>query len=96
MGVEPGGSVLVVDYKTNRLEDRDPRGVVDEEYALQRAVYALACLRGGAPAVETAWCLLERDGRIVGDRYLAADAGALAERLREQLRRSAGVDPASR
>ena len=42
------GRALVVDYKTNVLEDATPAEVVEREYRLQRLVYALACLRAGA------------------------------------------------
>ena len=41
-------ALLVVDYKTNVLEDASPAEVVEREYGLQRLVYALACLRAGA------------------------------------------------
>jgi ATP-dependent helicase/nuclease subunit A len=64
---EADGSVLVVDWKT---------GAGGDSYALQRAVYALAVLRSGAPAVETAWCFLE-SGEVVGGRFSAEDVAAL-------------------
>ena len=53
-----GGSALVVDYKTNRLEGPLPAEVVEAEYALQRDVYALAALRAGAADVEVAFVFL--------------------------------------
>ncbi len=46
---EPDGA-LIVDYKSDRLEGRDPQRLVDEDYGAQRLVYALAALRGGGRA----------------------------------------------
>ena len=43
-----------------RWRAREPEAVVESEYALQRAIYALAALRSGAPAAEIAFCFLER------------------------------------
>ena len=54
----PDGSVLVVDYKTDRLGDRDPEEIVSR-YSVQRDLYALAAAARGAP-VETAYVFLER------------------------------------
>ncbi|MDQ3859937.1 MAG: UvrD-helicase domain-containing protein, partial [Actinomycetota bacterium] len=54
------GRALVVDYKTNRLEDAAPADLVAGEYELQRVVYALAALRAGADEVEVAYVFLER------------------------------------
>ena len=45
---EADGKALVVDYKTNVLEDASPSEVVEREYRIQRLVYALAILRAGA------------------------------------------------
>src|SRR5205807_7333927 len=42
-----GPRALVVDYKTNWLEDESPAEVVERDYRLQRLVYALACFRCG-------------------------------------------------
>ena len=47
----------------------------------QRAVYALAALRGGRRRVEVAHCFLERPDEPVSARYAHADAAALASRL---------------
>ncbi len=54
----PDGSVLVVDYKTDRLGSRDPAQTV-LRYSIQRDLYALAAAARGAP-VETAYVFLER------------------------------------
>ncbi len=45
---EADGKALVVDYKTNVLEDASPDEVVEREYRLQRLVYALAAPARGS------------------------------------------------
>ena len=60
VAVEPDGTVLIVDYKSDRLEGAEPADVVERQYATQRLVYALAALRDGAPRAEVAYCFLER------------------------------------
>jgi ATP-dependent helicase/nuclease subunit A len=79
--VEPDGGVLIVDYKSDRLEGAEPAAVVDRDYATQRIVYGLAALRDGAPRVDVAYCFLERPGEPVTAAFTAADATALSERL---------------
>ena len=79
--VEPDGGVLIVDYKSDRLEGATPTEVVEREYATQRIVYALAALRDGAPRAEVAYCFLERPADAVTATFHAADEPALAERL---------------
>jgi ATP-dependent exoDNAse (exonuclease V) beta subunit len=54
------GRALVVDYKTNALGDASPDEIVEEDYRLQRLVYALACFRAGAEEVEVVYHFLER------------------------------------
>jgi ATP-dependent exoDNAse (exonuclease V) beta subunit len=54
------GRALVVDYKTNTLEEHSPEEVVDGEYEIQRLVYALASFRAGAEEVEVVYQFLER------------------------------------
>ena len=78
---EPDGTMLIVDYKSDRLEGAEPEAVVEAGYATQRIVYALAALREGAPAVEVAYCFLERPEVAVGARFEPRDIDALAERL---------------
>ena len=51
---------FVLDYKTNLLDERSPAEVVEEEYRLQRLVYALVCFRAGASEVEVVYSFLER------------------------------------
>ena len=57
---EPGGRLLIVDYKSDRLGGSDPAVITDRAYPTQRAVYALAGLHAGATAVEVVHCFLER------------------------------------
>ncbi len=85
---EADGTVLVVDYKTDRLEEETPAELVERAYVTQRAVYALAALREGAPRVEVAHCLLERPDEPVSATFGQADAPALADAL---LRLATGV-----
>jgi hypothetical protein len=54
------GRALVVDYKTNLLGDAAPEEIVEQDYRLQRLVYALACFRAGADEVEVVYHFLER------------------------------------
>jgi ATP-dependent helicase/nuclease subunit A len=60
-----GERALVVDYKTNWLEEESPADVVERDYRLQRLVYALACFRAGAAEVEVVYQFLERPNELV-------------------------------
>ena len=77
------GSLLIVDYKTDALDSRDPEAVCDEKYAGQRLVYALAGLRAGVASVEVAYCFLERPDLVVSRVFAADAASALEAELRE-------------
>ncbi len=79
---EPHGA-LIVDYKSDRLEGRDPQRLVDEDYGAQRLVYALAALRAEAERVEVAYALLERPDEPIATLYAAADAPRLEHELLE-------------
>lgn len=83
---EPDGGVLIVDYKSDRLEGRDPAQLVEESYATQRLVYALAALHGGADRVEVAYVSLERPGDPVATTYTAAEAPQLEHELLDRAR----------
>jgi ATP-dependent helicase/nuclease subunit A len=74
-------SALVVDYKSNALEGREPDEIVEAEYTLQRLVYALVCLRSGATEVEIAYQFLERPEEVVSATFTSADT----ERLEAEL-----------
>jgi ATP-dependent exoDNAse (exonuclease V) beta subunit len=79
---EPDGTVLVVDYKTDRLEDDEqPERLIARAYATQRMVYALAALQDGADRVEVAYALLERPDLPVSATFTRDDAPALAGAL---------------
>ncbi|MBA2357717.1 MAG: UvrD-helicase domain-containing protein [Actinobacteria bacterium] len=72
-----GERALVVDYKTNVLGESSPEEIVESEYGLQRLVYALALLRGGAKEVEVAYQFLERPAEVVSCVFGRADVPEL-------------------
>jgi hypothetical protein len=76
-----GPEALVLDYKTNAMDDRAPAAVVEDEYRLQRIVYALACFRAGADDVEVVYQFLESPEAIVSERFSRIDV----ERLEREL-----------
>jgi ATP-dependent exoDNAse (exonuclease V) beta subunit len=80
---EAGDRVLVVDYKTDRLEGRHPDQVVASGYATQRLIYGLAALRAGALEVEVAHVFLERPERPATVTFTHADVGRLERELEE-------------
>ncbi len=80
---ERDGTALVVDYKTDRVEPgADLEALVGRDYAIQRALYALAALRSGAPVVEVAHVYLER-GEHASARFTDADLPVLEGCVRE-------------
>jgi ATP-dependent helicase/nuclease subunit A len=84
-GREADGSALVVDFKTNRLDDRVAQDVMDRTYAVQVTTYALAALRTGGPAVEVAYAFLERADAVATRRFEADAAAALEAELEEAI-----------
>jgi ATP-dependent helicase/nuclease subunit A len=79
---EADGTLLVVDYKSDRLEPgTDIDALVSDEYAVQRLLYALAVLREGAVAVEVAHWFLARPQEPALARYTSAERTALEELL---------------
>jgi len=64
-----GERALVVDYKTNSLEEGSPEEIVESDYRLQRLVYALACFRAGAREVEVVYHFLERRDAVVSSTF---------------------------
>ena len=82
---EANGKALVVDYKTNVLEDVSPAVVVEREYRLQRLVYALACLRAGASEVEVVYQFLQRPNDLVTLCYKAEEVSELETELSEAI-----------
>jgi ATP-dependent exoDNAse (exonuclease V) beta subunit len=83
----PDGSVLVVDYKTDRLEGRDPNQIVSR-YSIQRDLYALAAAARGAP-VETAYVFLERADEPVRESFGERELEAARDRVEAVLERLA-------
>jgi ATP-dependent helicase/nuclease subunit A len=77
------GGLLIVDYKSDRLEGREPAALTAEAYETQRVVYALAGLRSGAARVEVVYCFLERPLEPVAAVFEAAQAAELERRLLE-------------
>ncbi len=76
------GTVLIVDFKTNRLGERTAQDVMDGAYAEQVKTYALAALRSGAPAAEIAYAFLEDAEAVAVRRFAAADVPELEAELR--------------
>ena len=76
---ERDDTVLVVDYKTDRLDELDPADVVARAYRTQQVVYALAALRAGATTVEVIHVFLERPDQPVTARF--TDRAALEREL---------------
>ena len=76
-----GRHALVLDYKTNSLAEGTPEEIVEADYRLQRLVYALACLRGGAEEVEVVYHFLERPDAVVSTRFSRDDVPALEAEL---------------
>ncbi len=85
-GTEPDGTLLIVDYKTDRIEAAESlEARIERDYALQRLVYALAGLRSGAPRVEVAHCFLRAPENPVSATFSAAQLGLLEGELRERI-----------
>jgi ATP-dependent helicase/nuclease subunit A len=64
-----GKRAVVIDYKTNTLEEGTPEEIVEGDYRLQRLVYALACFRAGAEEVEVVYHFLERSDAVVATTF---------------------------
>jgi ATP-dependent helicase/nuclease subunit A len=82
-----GERALVVDYKTNTLEEGTPEEIVDKDYRLQRLVYALACFRAGAQEVEVVYHFLERSDAVVSTTFPRAQLPELEAELSEAIAR---------
>jgi len=75
------GRALVVDYKTNLLGEASPEEIVEQDYRLQRLVYALACFRAGADEVEVVYHFLERPAAPVEALFSLTDVPELEAEL---------------
>ena len=95
-----GHAVLVVDYKSDRLEGGEPAERVEGAYAIQQLVYALAALRSGAARAEVAYCFLERPDDPVAPRLSRGGRpgarGRAARAHRRACPRAASSPPPSR
>jgi RecB family exonuclease len=84
---EPGGRLLVVDYKSDRLGGgATPAQLLADMYSTQQTLYALAALRTGADAVDVVHVFLEAPDDPVLATFPAADRGALERTLAELTR----------
>src|SRR5207245_45748 len=82
-----GSRAVVVDYKTNVLEDASPEELIERDYRLQRLVYALACFRAGADEVEVVYQFLERPDELVAHTYSRGDLPGLEQELSRAIAR---------
>jgi len=76
-----GSRALVVDYKTNRLEELTPEEALEDDYGIQRLVYALAAFRAGADEVEVVYVFLERPDEPVMRVFAREEVNALEAEL---------------
>jgi ATP-dependent helicase/nuclease subunit A len=84
--LEPDGSLLIVDYKTDRIAiGEDLAARIERDYALQRLVYALAGLRSGAERVEVAHCFLRAPELAVSAVFGAGQQAEIERELRERI-----------
>jgi ATP-dependent helicase/nuclease subunit A len=80
-------SLLIVDYKSDRMQaGDDPAQIAEREYGLQRLVYALAALSSGAERVQVAHWFLERPHEPALASFHAGEHGAMVASLLERLR----------
>jgi RecB family exonuclease len=82
-----GDRAVVVDYKTNTLEEGTPEEIVEHDYRLQRLVYALACFRAGAQQVEVVYHFLERADAVVSTVFERSQLAELEAELSEAIAR---------
>ncbi len=80
---EEDDGVLVVDYKSDRLDGRDPAELTDDLYSTQRLVYALAALRSGAERSRWPTCSSSAPTTPVAAVFEPSDAPELERRLLE-------------
>ncbi|HEX4467870.1 MAG TPA: PD-(D/E)XK nuclease family protein, partial [Solirubrobacteraceae bacterium] len=79
---EPDGVAIVVDYKSDRVSGQDDlEAVVTRDYEIQRLLYALAALRGGAREVEIVHWFLERPLEPVAVRFSSSEVALLNKRV---------------
>ena len=76
-----GPRALVLDYKTNVIGESTPEEIVEDDYRLQRLVYALACFRAGAEEVEVVYHFLERPDAVASTTFTLAQVAELEAEL---------------
>lgn len=86
-----GGSWVIVDYKTNALNGRDPSELA-REYSLQSCVYSLAALRAGAQTVSMNFVFLERPEIPVTQEHAGDQVAVLEQALTKVLSEIRGSD----
>ncbi len=91
--LDDGDEVTVVDWKTNALGGDDPAATVAAHYGLQRDVYALAALLGGARLATVAFVFSEAPERPVGFTFTQADRESLRRHVAAELRRAQRTPP---
>ncbi len=85
---QPGGTVLIVDYKSDRLSPgEDIEALVERDYGFQRLLYALAAIEDGAYEVEVAHWFLERPARWATARFRSGERHELREQLLARIER---------
>jgi ATP-dependent helicase/nuclease subunit A len=96
---ESDGGMVVLDYKSDRLEvGVELEELVEREYGVQRLLYALAVLREGAPRVEVVHWFIERPENWVGASYVSGEREVLEGQLAERvaMARAAGFAVSTR
>jgi ATP-dependent helicase/nuclease subunit A len=90
LATEHDGARLVLDYKSDRVGAAvDLEALVEREYGVQRLLYALAVLRGGAASVEIVHWFLERPREWASVRYVAGERAGLERLLAVRIERAA-------
>jgi len=85
---ERDGGWLIVDYKTDQLAAADDlEALVQRDYGLQRLLYGLAALHGGAEEVNVVHWFLQRPEELVTVRFCASETDALQAQLSERVQR---------
>jgi ATP-dependent helicase/nuclease subunit A len=82
-----GPRAFVLDYKTNVLGESTPEEIVEDDYRLQRLVYALACFRADAEEVEVVYHFVERPDAVVQTIFQREEVAGLESELSEAIAR---------
>jgi ATP-dependent exoDNAse (exonuclease V) beta subunit len=82
-----GAAALVLDYKTNALDGREPAAIVEADYRLQQIVYALACFAAGAEEVEVVYQFLEAPEEVVSAIFARTEIESLEHEVARAIAR---------